>query len=159
MTQTELLTKTAVNSWKLVTARVDQMVTSMSDADLQREIAPGRNRVFYLIGHLVVTNDRLFPMLGLGDRLHPEMDAEFLENPDTHANSSVSAADLRNAWSEVSTQLTAAIEAMPPEQWLERHSAVSAEDFQKEPLRNRLAVLLSRTNHVSFHVGQIRLTH
>ena len=38
------------------------------------------------------------------------------------------------------------------------HSAVSEEDFVKEPLRNRLAVLASRTNHVSYHGGQLVLT-
>jgi hypothetical protein len=31
---------------------------------------------------------------------------------------------------------------------------VSEEDFAKDPTRNRLAVVLSRTVHVSFHTGQ-----
>ena len=53
--------------------------------------------------------------------------------------------------------LSGAIQALPPAAWLERHDAVSAEDFAKEPLRNRLAVLLSRSGHVQFHTGQIRL--
>ena len=46
---------------------------------------------------------------------------------------------------------------MTAAQWLERHSSVSEEDFAKEPLRNRLAMMLSRTNHVSMHVGQALL--
>ena len=41
---------------------------------------------------------------------------------------------------------------------LKKHTAVSDEDFSKEPTRNRLAVFLSRTNHASFHTGQIALT-
>ena len=49
------------------------------------------------------------------------------------------------------------MEALPAEAWLEKHDAVSAEDFESEPLRNRLSVLLSRTAHVQFHTGQIRL--
>jgi ribose 1,5-bisphosphokinase PhnN len=38
--------------------------------------------------------------------------------------------------------------------WVQRHSAVSEEDFAKDASRNRFAVLLSRTNHLSYHLGQ-----
>ena len=38
--------------------------------------------------------------------------------------------------------------------WLQRHSAVSAEDFAKDASRNRFAILLSRTNHLSYHLGR-----
>jgi hypothetical protein len=31
------------------------------------------------------------------------------------------------------------------------------EDFKANPLRNRLAVLLNRTNHLSYHLGQAAL--
>jgi hypothetical protein len=41
--------------------------------------------------------------------------------------------------------------------WLKKHAAVSEEDFLKEPLRNRLAILLSRTNHLAYHLGQTAL--
>ena len=47
------------------------------------------------------------------------------------------------------------IEGLSAEEWLKKHEAVSAQDFAKEPLRNRLSVLLSRTAHVQFHTGQI----
>ncbi len=39
-------------------------------------------------------------------------------------------------------------------EWLQRHAAVSGEDFAKDPLRNRFSILLSRTNHLSYHLGQ-----
>jgi hypothetical protein len=38
--------------------------------------------------------------------------------------------------------------------WLVRHTAVSEPDFVKDPSRNRFAILLSRTNHLSYHLGQ-----
>jgi len=41
--------------------------------------------------------------------------------------------------------------------WRQRHTAVSEEDFAKDPSRNRFAVLLSRTNHLSYHLGQALL--
>ena len=49
------------------------------------------------------------------------------------------------------------MEKLSPEEWLERHDSVSAEDFAKEPQRNRLAMLLSRTTHAAMHEGQMRL--
>ena len=43
---------------------------------------------------------------------------------------------------------------MSPADWLQRHAAVSEEDFAKDTSRNRFAILLSRTNHLSYHLGQ-----
>jgi hypothetical protein len=157
MTSDEIFAKTTINTWKLAIDRLDQMFSSLPDEDLQTEVAPGRNRVFYLMGHLTAVHDRLFPMLGLGQRLHPELDDDFIANPDGKSSDRVSAADLRRAWSEVNQKLTAAFIALPPEEWLKRHEAVSEEDFAKEPLRNRLAVLESRTLHAGIHAGQIGL--
>jgi hypothetical protein len=158
MTQLEQVTATAISSWKQVIGRIDQGLASANDDSLQLEVAPGRNRVLYLLGHLTAVHDRLIPLLGLGERLHPELDKDFLEEPDSHAPNSFSAASLRQAWAEVNGKLITAFESLRPEQWLERHTAVTEEDFAKDPLRNRLAVLLSRTNHASFHAGQLRLT-
>ena len=157
MTNEELFAKTTINSWKLAIDRLDQAFSSLSDGELQTEVAPGRNRVFYLLGHLTAVHDRLFPLLGFGERLHPELDEDFLTNPDRKSPDRVSAADLRHAWSEVNQKLMAAFVALPAGDWLKKHDAVSEEDFAKEPLRNRLAVLQSRTLHAGFHGGQIIL--
>jgi len=35
--------------------------------------------------------------------------------------------------------------------------AVSDEDFSKEPHRNKLNVIINRTNHMSYHLGQLIL--
>jgi len=146
-----------VGSWKQIIGRADSVVTKYTDEQLDRHVAPGRNRVRYLIGHLVAIDDRLFLGLGIGERLHPELDAAYVTNPDGTLPDPVSTEELKKAWFDVHSKLTAAFEQMTAAQWLERHTAVSEEDFAKEPLRNRLAMLLSRTNHVSMHVGQALL--
>lgn len=46
---------------------------------------------------------------------------------------------------------------LSPADWFAKHTAVSDEDFAKEPHRNRLNVLLSRTIHQSNHLGQLSL--
>jgi hypothetical protein len=158
MTNTERATTNAVNAWKGVIDKLNEIVLSASDADMETVVAPNRNRLFYIIGHLVAVHDRMIPLLGLGERLHPEYDTPFLTSPDVHAPGDISAADVRAAWTAVNTALTPKIEALPADGWFERHMSVSEEDFQKDPLRNRLSVLLSRTNHASFHQGQLRLT-
>ncbi len=152
-----LFAGTAVHSWTLNLGRLEKMFAAVADENLQQEIAPGKNRLFYLLGHMTAVHDRMLPLLRLGPRLHPELDRAFLTDPDRTNPDQISPAALRQAWTEVNTTLTSAIEALPAADWLERHDAISAEDFAKEPLRNRLSVLLSRTAHVQFHTGQIRL--
>jgi DinB superfamily len=154
VTNEELCSIAALNSWKLVISRFDQNLASLTDAQLQKQVAPGKNRLFYLVGHLTAVHDRLFPLLGIGERLHPELDEPYLTNPDRTLTDPVSASDLRKAWTEVNSKLTGAFEKFKAEDWLQKHADVSDEDFAKEPTRNRLAVVMSRTNHASFHSGQ-----
>jgi uncharacterized damage-inducible protein DinB len=154
MTNEELLGITALNSWKLVIGRFDENVAALTDEQLQKQVAPGKNRLFYLLGHLTAVHDRLFPMLGLGERLHPELDEPYITSPDRALADPFSASELKKAWTEVNSKLTAAFEGFVSEDWLQKHAAVSDEDFAKDPTRNRLAVVMNRTNHASFHTGQ-----
>jgi hypothetical protein len=158
MTTEEQLANTAVHAWKLVVGRLDAAIAPLSDEQLDKQVAPGKNRLLYLVGHLTAVHDRLFPLLGLGERLHPELDETYITNPDRTLPDPVAASDLKRAWSDVNSKLTAAFEKLTPRQWLEKHTAVSDEDFAKDPTRNRLAVLMSRTSHVAFHTGQAALT-
>jgi hypothetical protein len=158
MTNEEIYAAVAVSSWKQSIERLDKMFASVRDEDMNQQIAPGRNRLYYLLGHLTAVHDRMLPLLGLGERLHPELDATFIDSPDKASDNKIPPAALRNAWKEVNNNLTSAFESLKPAQWLERHTSVSEQDFAKEPLRNRLAVLQSRTNHAAFHAGQVRLT-
>jgi len=47
------------------------------------------------------------------------------------------------------------MDSMSPSDWFTKHSAISAEDFEKEPHRNKLNILINRTNHQSYHMGQL----
>src|SRR5579864_3324148 len=82
MTSQELSVKVATNSWRLVVERADKMFSGLTEDQLLGEVAPGKNRVIYLWGHLIAVHDRMFSILGLGPRLHPELDAVFIDNPD-----------------------------------------------------------------------------
>lgn len=154
MTNEELLGITALNSWKLVIGRFDKNLMALTDEQLQKQVAPGKNRLFYLVGHLTAVHDRMLPMLGIGERLYPELDEPFITNPDKALADSISTSDLKEAWTAVNQKLTAAFERFTPEDWVQKHTAVSDDDFAKDPTRNRIAVVMSRTNHASFHMGQ-----
>jgi len=154
MTNDEIVSLTVLNSWKLVISRFDKILAELSDEQLQHQVAPGKNRILYLVGHLIATHDRMFPLLGLGERLHPELDETYITNPDRVLADPLSVTDLRRAWAKVNNKLTSALERFTLEDWRKKHTAVSDEDFVKDPLRNRLAVVMSRTSHASYHLGQ-----
>jgi hypothetical protein len=124
---------------------------------LEKPVAAGKNRVIYLLGHLVAVHDGMIPLLNLGTRHYPQLDALFVQAPDNPETEMPPAAELRRHWVSVNAFLTDKFREWKPEDWLQRHSAVSAEDFAKEPHRNRLNVVLNRTGHVSYHAGQLAL--
>ena len=140
--------------WKAQIDRADKLFGDLSSEDVLREIAPGRNRLLYLWGHLTAIHDAMLPLLSLGERLHPEFDVAFVSNPDKSRADIPSHEQVRQAWDSVNGELSRGFERMSWSDWLQRHTAVSEEDFAKDPSRNRFAILLSRTNHLSYHLGQ-----
>jgi len=51
--------------------------------------------------------------------------------------------------------LSNAFKNLTEDQWFEKHTKVSDEDFAAAPHRNKLNVLMSRTSHLSYHQGQL----
>src|SRR5258705_12522661 len=96
----------------------------------------------------------MLPLLGMGDRLYPEFDVAFVSNPDKSQAAIPSHEQVRQAWTTVNGELSKGFEKMSSPDWLLRHAAVSEEDFAKDTSRNRFAIMLSRTNHLSYHLGQ-----
>src|SRR5438067_2128219 len=125
MTSEETIAATAVNAWKIYLERAEKFFFALDDAQLQKEIAPGRNRLIYLFGHLIATHDWMFPVLGLGDRLHPELDATFLTNPDRTVPALASRADLQRMWTEVHGALNERFARLTPAEWLQKHTLIS----------------------------------
>jgi len=140
--------------WKAQIERADKLFGSLSSGEVLREIAPGRNRLLYLWGHLTAIHDAMLPLLGLRERLHPEFDVAFVSNPDKSRADIPSHEDVHRAWNVINAELWNGFEKMSWSDWVQRHSAVSEEDFVKDASRNRFSILLSRTNHLSYHLGQ-----
>jgi uncharacterized damage-inducible protein DinB len=157
VTADKLSVQVAINSWRLILERVNKTFSNFPDDQLLKEVAPGRNRLIYLWGHLTAIHDAMLPILGLGERLHPELDAIFVSSPDKAGAQLPHVGELRKYWYEVNGKLLSQFATLSADEWLQRHYAMSEEDYAKDPTRNRLAVLLSRTTHMSYHLGQITL--
>jgi len=153
----ELLIKMITDSWRKQIAATNKIFDNLSDEELQHEVAPGRNRGIYLLGHLTAVHDLMLPLLRFEAAKYPELKPVFLDAPDKAVEAIPSASRLRQQWKEVNDALSHHIQNLTAEDWLTRHSNISEEDFIKEPHRNRLNVLLDRTIHLSNHRGQLLL--
>lgn len=147
----------ALGSWEIQNSRLLKMLETFPEARWSDEIAPGKNTGIYLLGHLIAVSDNMLPLLGLGDRLYPHLDEIFLTNPDKSGLEKPSFSELKQNLNAVNLKLSEGLAGLSPAQWLERHNAISPEDFKKEPHRNKLNVLLNRTGHMAYHLGQLIL--
>jgi hypothetical protein len=130
---------------------------SVSDDDLMHEVAPGRNRGIYLLGHLTAVNDGIMPLIELGEKLYPHLEKPFISTPDKSGLEFPTPKELRYCWTDVNESLMEDFVRLEPTEWLAKHAAISAEDFGKEPHRNRLNVVIARTTHMHYHLGQLIL--
>jgi len=96
-------------------------------------------------------------LLDFGNKLFPELKKTFIDSPDKSVAEIPSAAQLRSSWSQVNGVLGQKFSGMQPAEWFLKHTAVSAEDFVKEPHRNKLNIVLTRASHLSYHTGQFIL--
>jgi hypothetical protein len=151
----ELFVKMAVAAWDTHCVRVTKLLDELTDGQLAAETAPGRNTGIYLLGHLIAVTDAMMPLLGFGEKMYPQLEKPFITSPDKSGNEMPSAQELRKLWKEVNAKFSATIASVTPDEWFMKHTAVSDEDFAKEPHRNRLNVLINRTNHQSYHLGQL----
>lgn len=151
----KLFIKMALMAWETYNDRVNKLVGNLSDEQLSKEVAPGKNTGTYLFGHLIAVSDNLFPMFGLGEKLYPQLGKIFLDSPDKSGQEFPSTPELKKYWQEVNSKLAGHFSKMNPDEWFTKHTAVSEDDFAKEPHRNKLNVVLNRTNHQSYHLGQM----
>src|SRR5258708_25009305 len=139
MTNEELFLAVALNGWKENIERADKMFSGLSEGELLKEVAPGKNRMIYLWGHLTATHDAMLPLLGFGRRRYPEFDVVFISNPDKTQAAVPSAELVRKAWIEVNARLFEGFASLSAGDWLKRHAPVAVEDFLSQTVRNRLA--------------------
>ena len=152
----EIMVKMVLDAWYSKIKEADSIIDNLTDEQLQKEVAPRRNTGIYLLGHLTVTHDLMLPILGFGQQIYPQLTNDFNENPDSKTYS-VTASELRQYWKNINSILANHFNSLSPDEWFQKHNSVSAEDFAKEPHRNKLNIIITRTSHLSYHLGQLTL--
>lgn len=96
-------------------------------------------------------------LLELGNPLYPDLWEKFVETPDKEIKDLPPLQTVRNYWKEINTNLSNKLYNLSTVSWFQKHSSVSTEDFAKEPHRNKLNIIINRTNHLANHYGQLLL--
>jgi hypothetical protein len=157
MITTELLVKMVIDRWNGSIVNLNKHLNGLTDEQLQKEIAPGKNRGTYLLGHLIAVHDDMIILLDMGEKLFPELFEPFIKQADKVATETPTASELREMWEKQNTLMQEKFAKMKPEEWFEKHTAVPEEEFAKEPHRNKLNIIITRTSHLQYHSGQIVL--
>lgn len=153
--QQTLLVQLALDGWNTQSSRTTKCIQSLSNDAIAAETAPGRNSGAYLLGHLTAVHDAMLPLLELREILYPQLAPVFIQNPDKSGLEKPAVDELRLYWNSVQGALANHFAELQPEDWSKKHAAISQEDFVKEPNRNKLSVLINRTNHMAYHLGQL----
>ena len=151
----ELAVKVVLDAWHARIKDADALLNELTDEQLQNEVSPGRNRGTYILGHLTAVHDRMVPLLNFGQQQYPQLDEIYLTNPDRAVEKTPTVAELRSYWKNVNSKLASQFSTLKTDDWFQKHNSVSAEDFVKEPHRNKLNIVLGRTNHIAMHAGQL----
>lgn len=157
MAQTELFIKLVLDRWYGSIKNFDSIVSNISDEALQKQVAPGKNRGIYLLGHLIAVHDDMLVLLDMGSRQYPQLQQAFLKEADNAEAQMPSVAELKSIWATQCEELKQKFDSLQPDAWFEKHTAVTAEDFVKEPHRNKLNIIITRTSHLQYHSGQVVL--
>src|SRR5215204_3842552 len=157
MEQQEVFVQMALKAWNTQVYQANKFFDALPDDSVLREVAPGKNRIIYLLGHLIAVNDTMISLFGLGERLYAHLDEAFVKNPDRSGLEIPEISTLKADWKRSNEMLVDYFNRIPAADWFKKHTAMTDEDLVREPTRNKLSVLLNRTNHLSYHLGQLLL--
>jgi hypothetical protein len=157
MNEQHFVVKMILDNWQGQINAMSNILGRLSDEQLMKEISPARNRGIYLLGHMVAVHDLMLPLLRFEEVIYPDLQPIFVDSPDRSFIEIPSTELLREQWSAINNRLHTHFKSLPTTEWFTRHANVSSEDFVKEPHRNRLNIILSRTSHITYHRGQLVL--
>src|ERR1700727_1101673 len=103
----QLMVKMALDSWQGQVKATTNLLTKLTDGQLVKEIAPGRNRGVYLLGHLTAVHDLMFPLLGFGESQYADLQAIYVDALDRFVAETPAIPELKAQWLEVNDRLLA----------------------------------------------------
>src|SRR6187401_420310 len=98
-TPTTTFLKMVFDRWYASIKNGDSLLAALPDETLEKEVAPGKNRGLWILGHLVAVHDEMLKLLDMGEKLYPELHQPFLDSPDKSVTNLPTVAELRTYWS------------------------------------------------------------
>src|SRR6187455_1735781 len=98
MATINLFVKMVLDRWNASIKNWDTLLNDLTDETLQKEIAPGKNRGIYLLGHIIAVHDDMLILLNMGEKLYPELNEPFIKFADKTTKQLPNAAELRSFW-------------------------------------------------------------
>lgn len=156
MEKTDFFISQFIDQWENKIIETTELFGSLGAGNSMLRLAPCKNRVIYLLGHLLVVHDRMFEILEIDERKFDSYDDLFLTPQ--HASNIYPDYDLMLVqWKSLNDSLTFRLKQFTSDDWLAKHRFVSEDDFSKNKKRNKFSVLLSRNAHLFHHAGQLSL--
>lgn len=145
----KLLTKQYVDSagW------ADWIISSLSEDDLKKEIAPGRNHGVWLLGHLITCEDDFALFMGKGEITYPAYHDMFAEEtkPLPFENYPP-VSEMREKWKEMLKKNKKIYDELRDEELHEAQAQLKGEnDFCK----TKEDVAVHWQLHLMYHAGQL----
>ena len=147
-----------LDQWDNKIQETTDLFVSFREQHAMEPVGPGKNRVIYILGHLIVASDCFLAALELNGRCYPEYDELFL-TPQHPANEYPAYDLLLQQWVSINEILSAYLRQLSPADWKSKHNYISETDFIFEHKRNKFNVLLNRNAHLFHHAGQLALIH
>ena len=145
-----------LDMWENKVQETTEVFRSLGESRAREAVAPGKNRVIYLLGHLLVMHDGIFETLELGGRTCKGYDELFLL-PQHAANQYPSYHLLLEQWIALNKTLTFKLRQLSPQQWRSKHRYISEADFESHPNKNRFCGFQCLLTHLYHHAGQLAL--
>jgi hypothetical protein len=145
-----------LDQWENKIRETTDLFEAIGEGMAMEPVAPGKNRVIYLLGHLIVVHDLLFEALELGSRSFSNYDQLFL-TPQHVSNIYPPYELLLQQWTSLNSKLTARLRQLSINEWHSKHHYISEADFVVQPKRNKFNIFISRNSHLFHHAGQLAL--
>ncbi|KRD12096.1 hypothetical protein ASE21_21285 [Flavobacterium sp. Root901] len=131
-------------AWLLQNRKISDLVHKLSDEDLKKDVAFGRNSGLYLLGHLIASNDLLLPLFGFGEKMYPEYEKIFLCCPDKCAQNFPAVKEVKSHWFALNEYLNLKFASINEKHWIENDKSYY-----------QLKTMLTIVNHQCYHLGQL----
>src|SRR5258706_13995963 len=96
----ELLVEMVLTTWIKYIDKTNELMAGLTDEELLTEIAPGRNRGIYIVGHLIAIHHKMLPILGICPEMNPKLFDIYAKKPDNKSETPYTISVLKEKWDQ-----------------------------------------------------------